>query len=74
MGAGVDVSVEVGSGVIVSEGRGEMDVSAATRLVDVSTGCGEGEAGACPVAVLRPQASIVSVRRMGRKNFLRFIF
>ena len=55
----------------VSVGMG-VDVSAAGRLVDVSAGTGEDEAGACP-ALLELQAARDRVKRIIRISFLFFM-
>ena len=73
----VGIGVSVGSGVNVSDGIGEAvsvgmggKVSVRARLVDVSAGMGEEEAGACPVSLLlKLQASVVRIKMMGRKSF-----
>lgn len=71
---GTGVKVSDGIGDAVSAGMG-VKVSVRARLVDVSAGMGEEEeAGACPVPVLlKLQASVVRIKRMGRKSFLVFI-
>jgi hypothetical protein len=47
-------------------------VSAAGRLVDVSAGTGEVEAGAGPV-LLKLQATIVRLKIIGKINFVFFM-
>ena len=60
---GMDRTVSVGSG---------MDVSATGTLVNVSTGIGEDEAGACPVA-FKLQAAVINVKITGRISFVFFM-
>ena len=63
VGVGVSVDVRVGIGVKVSTGR---------KLVDVEAGKGEGEAGACPL-LPGPQADVISIKIMNRKNLICFM-
>jgi hypothetical protein len=62
--------VNVSDGMVeaISVGMG-VKVSGAGRLVDVSAGTGDVEAGACP-ALLKLQACIIRVKMKGRKSFL----
>jgi hypothetical protein len=75
----VGVSVSVGRAVNVSEGIAEavsvgmgVDISAEGRLVDVSAGTGEFEAGTCPV-LLELQAARNRVQIISRISFLFFM-
>ena len=65
---GIGVKVSDGMAEAVSVGMG-VKVSVATRLGNVDSALGAGEAGACPV-LLKLQASVVRVKIMGRKSFL----
>ena len=76
VGAAVGISVLVGRGVNVSDGMAEavsvgigVKVSAAGKLVDVSTGAGEVEAGACLVL----QAARDRVKIISKISFLFFM-
>lgn len=75
----VGIRVSVGRGVNVSDGivdafsvGMEVKVSVTERLIDVSAGMGEAEAGACP-ALLKLQASVVRIKMIGRNKILFFM-
>ena len=79
VGAAVGISVSVGRGVNIFDGMAEaisagrgVKVSAAGRLVDVSAGTGEVEAGTEPM-LLKLQAAIVRVKIIGKINFVFFM-
>ena len=65
------VKVSNGTAEAVNVGMG-VKVSVAETLVDVDSVMGGEEAGACPV-LLRLQATVVSVKIMGRISFLFFM-
>ncbi len=73
MGVSVGMGVKVSDGIAeaVSVGMG-VEVSAAGRLVDVSAGEGEVEAGVGPV-LLKLQAVMIRVKIIGKISFMFFI-
>jgi hypothetical protein len=73
VGGSLDVTVNVGMGVNVREGRG-VNTLVAGRLVDVSTGMAEGEAVGFSFVELQALVIMITKMRTYELLFLIFLF